>query len=405
MCAAAVSSDGERVIILDRRTGRPTGAQNDMTLSEHDAELLADGISVPSRVITASAHECYVRVERHQLPSALPLLAVDIGSIAARIQHLEFALEGGWFETLGPILRASVALASSLDVPEGSDPSALRLRFEFDPDLLNWAQPWGIQAVVNALQASAHQDAASTLEVDSLFDEVAYFWCDVKLPSNDESLSDVLARYTPAVQQAFADAHDLLIQSSAADKLVTRFAFPDSIRNACEQYLLYFAQFIRDLGVETETGVTEDAGSVLFSVRPLDGPDALHRVRDALNVYLGLPTDPTLERAVEGLTDIAVHQLHANVLHLRSQIALAHAVMQAKDATIDALRLSNVCLYQITGHSSGMRVIQGPVDTGITDTKSEPLLGEYVAVRSLEVKGLTINLPALLRSLKRRFTN
>jgi hypothetical protein len=47
------------------------------------------------------------------------------------------------------------------------------------------------------------------------------------------------------------------------------FEFPAPIKSACEQYLLYFAQFLRDLGIEAEAELKEEAGRVLFSVTPV----------------------------------------------------------------------------------------------------------------------------------------
>ena len=51
---------------------------------------------------------------------------------------------------------------------------------------------------------------------------------------------------------------------------MTYFEFPDAVRVPCEQYLLYFAQFLRDLGVEASSELRHEVGMVLFSVTPTD---------------------------------------------------------------------------------------------------------------------------------------
>jgi hypothetical protein len=70
------------------------------------------------------------------------------------------------------------------------------------------------------------------------------------------------------------------------------FNFPEALKIPCEQYLLYFAQFLQDLGINATSNLTEEAGKVLFSVTPTDDKEALDKIREALAVYLNLPSSP-----------------------------------------------------------------------------------------------------------------
>jgi len=110
--------------------------------------------------------------------------------------------------------------------------------------------------------------------------------------------------------------------------------FPPAVRTACEQYLLYFVQFLEDLGIKASAELKEDAQRVLFSVTPANGASALEQIRQALEIYLGLPAMPDFSSAEGQYQNLAVQQLHANILHLQSQLTLARATLQAKDATI-----------------------------------------------------------------------
>lgn len=61
------------------------------------------------------------------------------------------------------------------------------------------------------------------------------------------------------------------------DWVVTYFNFPEEVKVPCEQYLLYFVQFLKDLGVEAAAELQHEAGQVLFAVKPVD------RQRDSFN--------------------------------------------------------------------------------------------------------------------------
>lgn len=48
------------------------------------------------------------------------------------------------------------------------------------------------------------------------------------------------------------------------DTLITFFEFPAEIKTVCKQYLIYFAQFLKDIGIEAEAEIIEDVHKTLF---------------------------------------------------------------------------------------------------------------------------------------------
>jgi len=162
---------------------------------------------------------------------------------------------------------------------------------------------------------------------------------------------------------------------------VTTFKFPPEVRAPCEQYLMYFGQFLRDLGMSAETHLREEAGSVLFSVTPTEGSEALARIQQALGVYLELPTQ------VEGLAggggaELAVQRLEANILHLRAQLLLSQATVQAHQATIQLLQAAGAVRQALPGTS---------------------FLGGAVSLVPIEGHGVRVDLPDLFRRLREYF--
>jgi hypothetical protein len=156
--------------------------------------------------------------------------------------------------------------------------------------------------------------------------------------------------------------------------------------------LAYFVQFLRDLGIEATSDLQQHAAHVLFSVRPTSGPEALEAIREALRVYLELPAAPQFASAADYSSDFAVVQLRANVLHLQSQLMLAGAIVQAKDETIQALRLM----------SFQQRQLQLTNTAAPDPSEREPLISDVVSVTKYEGEGFEIDLPKILRRLKRR---
>lgn len=90
-----------------------------------------------------------------------------------------------------------------------------------------------------------------------------------------------------AIASLFANLND--------EFLSTLFEFPEHLRTSCKQYLIYFVQFLADLGYEAETELKEDANKTLFKITPKDGKEALTNIREALAIYLNAPGSPDFD--------------------------------------------------------------------------------------------------------------
>jgi hypothetical protein len=184
------------------------------------------------------------------------------------------------------------------------------------------------------------------------------------------------------------------------DKLIrVQFAFPDSIKSACEQYLIYFIQFLRDLGIHAGAELKDEAHSVLFTVRPKDEHQALSQIWEALQIYLQIPSLRELEIVSASSNHIAVSQLKANVSHLQAQLHLAAALLQAKEASISA---KDAEIAMLREHLD-LRLFSADADAEADQPDdAEPLIEGFVDVKKFELaKGsLEINAPEVLRKLK-----
>lgn len=172
--------------------------------------------------------------------------------------------------------------------------------------------------------------------------------------------------------------------------LTSVFKFPKDIQTACEQYLIYFAQFLRDLGIEANTEIKRQAQQTLFNVIPINSNEALDKIKEALDVYINLPQASDLEFSQSESKDVSVQQLLSNVYHLKSQLMLANSVIEQKTATIHSLKISNYQLSEI-------------VEAQAKKLKDEEeVIGELVTVKKYDGKWFNINLPEIIRRLKRK---
>lgn len=239
------------------------------------------------------------------------------------------------------------------------------------------------------------EESETRLKVDKNYDRIYSLSITVDHPTN--IIEDEVSTYRAAFQAIHEQVEASLKSALSAHSVLMFFDFPDEVKIACEQYLLYFAKFLKDLGVEAETALTNEAGQVLFTVTPVDETHALDSIRSALDVYLRLPSSPIEDATNES---IAVQRLEANILRLRSDLKLAAAELQAKNTTIEAKQLIiDVQKAMLNGEilvGSMKNVTAQPED-------KEHLIDGLVALSTYKDKGVEINLGEVLRRVKNLF--
>jgi hypothetical protein len=283
-----------------------------------------------------------------------------------------------------------------------SQPSKMeqfKISFNYDPDLSEWRGAFSFADYYKELSkvVSAAKDTDIELELHDRNEGIVYgFAVNFPCSSTQTPIASEIARYAEVLRCFHDKVEAVLASRIRPDSIVMSFDFPEEVRVPCEQYLLYFVQFLHDLGVEATSELRHQAGQVLFTVTPTTVKEALEKIRTALDVYMQLPSSPISELS-EIESDVEIQRLVANIHHLKGQVYLARAIIQQQQLTISQQqRLLDDHIIE----SSLVEVL--PSSQG---KEKEEVLGGLVAITPYEAKGITINLPKLFRWLKELFAD
>ena len=208
---------------------------------------------------------------------------------------------------------------------------------DFEPDLGNWKFPYSYNDYYRIFSQIWESNVGSTnpkkLKVGGIRDKF--------MPTTEATLNGlpIGEEIEKNIQQYFEIHLKALLQlkdEQFENSLLTLFSFPEEIKVSCKQYLEYFAAFLKDLGIHTTSNLEEEAGKVLFSVTPTDELEALDKIREALVVYLNLPSSPIVYD--DSFAAMRLQQQVDNLQHAQRmtemEFRLAQKVIESQDKII-----------------------------------------------------------------------
>jgi len=265
--------------------------------------------------------------------------------------------------------------------------------FRIEPE--EWNKPYSIFEFSKVLSKTIASDNETNYKYFQNDDEVVSngFGILFSFPDIKTILSGIVVKSIEKIEEIIDRTTSSLVSNLDKEAITTFFVFPDHIKTACKQYLIYFAQFLMDIGIEAETEIKEEAHKTLFKVIPKDNNESLGKIKDALLIYLNAPSFVSSLIQTEINNDVSVMQWKANILHLNSQLMFANSILQLKDATIQSLQLSN---YQF------QQLIQDKGYIKESDDEEEIIKG-VVSLSKYEGKGFSVNFAEIFRRLKRTF--
>lgn len=277
---------------------------------------------------------------------------------------------------------------------------ALFVSHDWEPD--DWKNTFSVKELEKVLREVIFIYNNIGIEYSGMDAANGGFDMELSNTNSNDTIKAVLERKKPYLDEIYEKVSILLIEQSKRNAVVSIFNFPEQIRVPCEQYLIYFADFLKNLGIDATTDINHEAGKVLFSVIPESEEIALQQIREALDVYLNLPSNIPNMQFVSMDIGIKEQQLLAQVQHFMSQIMLANALTQAQRETIENQQIiinqqQKVIDASILQQSLLTKTLKNEAED------NEKILGGTISLTKYEGKGFNINTPNIYRLLREKF--
>ena len=203
--------------------------------------------------------------------------------------------------------------------------------FDFYVDANDWNNTWSIGENINEFSNCISEFELKIRHFNYLEDyenlsgKIQYTICTDYIEDIESSLDYFLDKYTTAFNSAYKRILNKYPSSLNTYSLTERFNFPPEVKTACEQYLLYFAEFLKDVGIEVTASITEEDENVILAVEPKNKEEALENISQLLNLYIQLHTSPIVN-SYQPASELSfpAQKLQAQVINLQSLNATIH---------------------------------------------------------------------------------
>lgn len=183
--------------------------------------------------------------------------------------------------------------------------------------------------------------------------------------------------------------------------IMQEFEFPKEIRVYCEQYLIYFAQFLKDVGVEVTASITENDGKSIFHVTPKSKDEALKKIHKALGAYLNLPVVVTLDQFPSLDSSMEVKILHSQIHDFQNKLSLAIEKIRQQNLSLE---MKNRIIDQqnslMQSMQSGRVLMESMRDE---DQDCEKIIDGALSIKKYDLGPLELDLPNIFRKMKEMF--
>ncbi|MFS0556566.1 hypothetical protein [Brevibacillus sp. 179-C9.3 HS] len=280
----------------------------------------------------------------------------------------------------------------------------LRVCHEFKiDDFEHWKKPWSIAEYAKVMKEFTTMRGLSWDEDEVITNGFSIIW---EIDNLDMKVRDFYERSSPIAREIHDQSIVILRSQSSPNTLVSLFSFPEHIKIACEQYLLFFVTFLKEIGINATGDLVHQAGDVLFSITPESKEIALEQIQRALQIYLQLPENPAFQNYQLTTNDMNVQQLIATIQHFQSQLMFYQSMLQLQQATIQAQQSTIDVYLKTIGASHVSNNIQ-PISTYVKQISDGQkvednisFLGGNVSLTKYQGNGFEIDLPRLYNLVK-----
>lgn len=155
------------------------------------------------------------------------------------------------------------------------------------------------------------------------------------------SIIDFIEKIAELVQAEYSRLDYQLTKDSSTNLIIKLFQFPPQYEVICSQYLLWFGELLKSLGIEAIVSTENKNGQTFLSIEPKDNTVLTSKIEKALYLYLSLPYSeylPAESTSDNLIAKVEFQQLQHQIQMFQQQMEVKNSLLELKSATNEQLK-------------------------------------------------------------------
>ncbi|MFG6101687.1 hypothetical protein U2F10_05505 [Leptothoe sp. EHU-05/26/07-4] len=264
-----------------------------------------------------------------------------------RLQEYEIIFNRDWYlnDVFKNFYIDNIRLHTNHYFHQLGDVEGLSIEFHFAINILSWQNNWTLENQLNSFKEFISESfseyeigdigTTSSISEPGNITPVAQYNLYILYPDLDFPLNKFINRCLKTFSEAQKKIIEKYQSSLTTYSLSKHFDFSEfspGIRSACERYLTYFADFLRDVGIEASVNIDKKGKDLYFSVIPESEEDELETINILLEqFYIRLPDSDLIKKYKSSSElDFASERLVRQVRILEDEIRLINLERKTK---------------------------------------------------------------------------
>lgn len=201
----------------------------------------------------------------------------------------------------------------------------LKITMQFEHDVSKWNNPFTIDELNKSL-------CDRLAEMNYVADDEEYFRIDVIFEisiQESTTLAELIQNHSNKVKKIIEEEKVRLANINFEETFIKIFNFPDEYKNIYSQYLMWFGEFLKNLGINVNVTTQNNQGQTSLIVSPKDAPELLDEIEKQFYLYLQLPYVEVLPPQRE----MSIQEQHT-FMAIRQQIQMLEMQVETKDSLL-----------------------------------------------------------------------
>jgi hypothetical protein len=203
-------------------------------------------------------------------------------------------------------------------------------------DVQNWINPFSPDKLNDYLIDNFESNTSELVGETYLSIRIL---CKIEEECKESRIIEKVAELTQLLNSHYDDSINELTQKNSEGVFVKLFDFPPEYKNIYSQYLMWFGEFLKNIGIEANVSIQQENGETAVIVSPKDNIELLNEIEKLFYQYLQLPYVEVLppQRAMSIQEQHTFMIVKQQVQFLEMQVQTKDTLLLHNNATISSL--------------------------------------------------------------------